>query len=71
MTNDNRIGNQKLELLAVINSKARVFVLASGKIQGEDMAKIFVDVIDSIKKLAAHNPAPFIAKVHKSGNGKI
>ena len=71
VTNDSRIGNRQLELLAVRNSKARVFVLVSGQIKGEEMANIFVAVLDPMKKLVSQHPGPFIAKVYKNGTVKI
>ncbi len=71
VTNDSKIGNRQLELLAVRNSKARVFVLVSGQIKGEDMASIFVGALDSMKKVVAQHPGPFIAKVYKNGTVKI
>ncbi len=71
VTNDSKIGNRQLELLAVRNSKAKVFVLVSGQIKGEDMAKIFVEALEPMKKLVAQQPGPFIAKVYKNGTVRI
>ena len=67
LTADKKIGHRHLEMLAVEQSLARVFVLVSGNITGPDMARIFVDAINPIKRFLLLNEGPFIAKVYKDG----
>ena len=67
LTADKKIGHRHLEMLAVEQSLARVFVLVSGNITGPDMARIFVDAINPIKRFLLLNEGPFIAKVYRYG----
>ncbi len=67
LTADQKIVYRHLEMLAVEQSLARVFVLVSGNITGKDMARVFVEAINSIKRFVSLNSGPFIAKVYKDG----
>jgi PIN like domain len=65
LTKDSRIGRNPLEVLAIAQADARVFILASGNLNLQDMADILVDSLEKIRRLTQGNPAPFIAKIYK------
>ena len=71
LTADLKIRYRKLEMLAVEHSKAKLFVLVSGNLSGDEMASAFVKAIKSIKRIAANQKGPFIAKVYKNGSVKL
>lgn len=70
LTADAKIAKNKLEMLAVQESKARLFVLASGNLTGTQMGEVFTKARESIKSFVSKNPGPFIAKVYKDGTVK-
>jgi len=70
-TKDDRVSRNPLELQAIIQSNARVFILPYGNMTGIDMASIFVNTIEKIEKFAQGNQAPFIAKVYKDKSVKL
>ncbi len=47
-----------------------MFVLVSQNLSGAEMANIFVTAIPTMEKFAAHNLAPFIAKIDRDGKVK-
>jgi hypothetical protein len=65
LTKDSRIGRNPLEVMAIAQANARVFILASGNLKLQDMADILVDSLEKIVRLTQGNPAPFIAKIYK------
>ena len=65
LTKDENIGRNILEVQAIADNKARVFILVSGNLSTQGMIKIFVDAIDKIETIVKGNSAPFIAKVYK------
>lgn len=67
LTKDKRIQHRILEQAAVANSKVRLFALTAGNLQGPEMAGIFVAALPRMTRLVRGNPAPFIAKVTRSG----
>lgn len=67
LTKDRRFHTRELELTAIANSKTRVFKLTAANIQGSDMARIFVQAIRKISRVAIGNSTPFIATVSRSG----
>lgn len=67
LTKDDAIGRRVLEQMAVAESGARVFVLASGNLTGPEMAEIFVMALSRMQRFALGNSQPFIAKVHQRG----
>lgn len=71
LTKDRKFHNRVLEIAAIANSRVRVFKLTAANIQGQEMAAIFVKAISKIERVAAGNPAPFIATVSRSGTVKI
>jgi predicted nuclease of predicted toxin-antitoxin system len=70
LTADKKIAHRRLEMMAVQNSGARMFVLVSGNLSGSEMAQIFVQAVPSMKSFIAKTSAPFIAKIHKDGKVK-
>ncbi|OHB76056.1 MAG: hypothetical protein A2Z34_04185 [Planctomycetes bacterium RBG_16_59_8] len=67
LTKDRRIRYRRHEQVAVKKAMACIFTLTAGDLQGEEMARIFVDALPKmIRFVAKHNP-PFIATVAKSG----
>jgi len=68
LTKDKKIQHRILEQAAVAKSKVRLFALTAGNLQGTEMADIFAKALPAISRLVRGNPAPFIAKVTKSGS---
>ena len=71
LTKDENIGRNILEVQAITDNKARVFILVSGNLSTQGMINIFVDAIDKIEKIVKGNSAPFIAKVYKDSRVTI
>ena len=67
LTKDTRIRYHTVERNALINSRARAFVLVSGNLSGQEMAQISVKALPAIRKFVAQHSPPFIAKVYKDG----
>lgn len=67
LTKDKKIQHRVLEQAAVAKSKTRMFALTGGNLQGTEMAEIFVRALSKMGRLVRGNPAPFIAKVTRSG----
>ena len=70
LTADKKIAHRRLEMMAVQNSGACMFVLVSGNLSGSEMGEIFAQAVPSMKRFFNKTPAPFIAKVHKDGKVK-
>ncbi|MBC8120241.1 MAG: hypothetical protein H7Y22_00200 [Gemmatimonadaceae bacterium] len=64
---DQRIRYNEIEWLAVLNSGAKVFVLVSGNLTGEQQAQAFVQVLKKMKNTATREPKGFIALVYRNG----
>lgn len=71
LTKDDAIGRRLLEQMAVADSGARVFVLASGNLTGLEMADIFVMALSRMQRFSQGNSQPFIAKVYKRGTVRM
>lgn len=56
-----------MERHAVARAKIRMFILASSKLTGEEIAMAFQKALESMLKFMEKNDAPFIAKVYKDG----
>jgi predicted nuclease of predicted toxin-antitoxin system len=65
LTKDKAIAKNQLELMAIASAEVKVFILVSGNLTRQDMADLFVDVLEKLKKFSQGNQAPFIAKVFK------
>lgn len=70
MTKDERIAYRALEQLAVTQANARVFVLVSGNLSGQQMGEAFARALKAMARFGQQHPAPFMAKVYKSGEVK-
>jgi predicted nuclease of predicted toxin-antitoxin system len=68
ITKDERIGRNPLELMAIAESQARVFIFVSGNLKRQQMAEALVQAMAKMTKIAQSNKAPFIAKVYRNGN---
>jgi predicted nuclease of predicted toxin-antitoxin system len=71
LTKDENIGRNILEVQAIADNKARVFILVSGNLSTQGMINIFVDAIEKIEKIVKGHSAPFIAKVYKDSRVTI
>ncbi len=69
LTKDAMIKSRPNEKAALMRSGVRAFILVSANLTGEEMASIFVKAIPAIKKFIAKYPAPFIAKIKRTGSG--
>jgi hypothetical protein len=67
LTKDKRFQNRILELKAIARSRARVFKLTAGTLQGPEMAAIFVKAMTKMERTALSNSGPFIATVTRNG----
>lgn len=67
LTKDRRIRYRTLERAALLMAGVRAFVLTAGDLQGPEMARIFVRALPVITRVTARTPAPFIARVSKTG----
>lgn len=70
LTKDESIGRRELEKVAVFNSDARVFVLVSKDLTGQQMGEAFAQALEAMKRFVERYSAPFIAKVYRSGEIK-
>lgn len=71
LTKDKKIESRPLEVEAIAHAGAKVFILVSGNLTSQQMAKIFVDVLGKLKKVTQGHKAPFIAKIYKDGRVQI
>ena len=71
LTSDKRIRHRALELKALMDAKVRVFVLASGNLQGQEMAEVFVAALPAMKKFLEKHKGPFIARLTRRGDVSI
>jgi predicted nuclease of predicted toxin-antitoxin system len=67
LTKDKKIASRPLELLAVARGNVRLFAFVDGDVPGDVMAQAFVNALEKMQRFIRGNPAPFIAKVDKSG----
>ncbi|MGB3136000.1 MAG: hypothetical protein WBB18_04255 [Nodosilinea sp.] len=67
LTKDANIAKRTPERLAVANADIKMFVLVAQNLPGEDMIEVFRKAFPAMREFARENPAPFIAKVYKSG----
>lgn len=67
LTKDKKIATRSWELKAVTEGNVRLFALVDGNVSGVVMAQAFVKALQNMQRFIRGNPAPFIAKVDKSG----
>jgi predicted nuclease of predicted toxin-antitoxin system len=71
LSKDKRIGSRTLELLAIARAGARVFILGAGNMTGQQMAMVFAGALQKVQRLAASEPAPFVARIPRRGPIKV
>ncbi len=71
LTSDKNISRRKIELLAVVSAKVKVFIVTSEGLTGMGMATLFVSALEKMKRMAKNTPGPFIARVYKDGSVKM
>jgi len=68
VTRDERIRYRVAEKQAIRRAKVRAFVLAAlGNLRAEMLAEIFLKALPKIRRTAAKEKPPFIAKISSSG----
>ena len=67
LTKDDRIRRRPVEREALMQSGARVFILPSGNMSGDEMASAIVKALPKIRRFVASTPPPFIARVSRVG----
>jgi len=67
LTKDRGIRYRAPALVAIRQSASRMFVLTAGDLQGPEMAAAFVRALPRITGFVSRQPAPFIARVTKTG----
>jgi len=68
LTKDKAIRKRPNEMMALVNSGVRAFVLTAGAMTGPDQALLFVRILPQIKVIVEQLPAPFLIRVSKVGN---
>ena len=68
LTKDHRIRYRHVERLALMKAGVAAFILTSGDLQGEEMARIFVKALPRISRFLKNHQKPFIAKITKDGS---
>jgi hypothetical protein len=71
ITKDERIGRNPLELMAIAEFHARVFIFVSGNLKRQQMADALVHAVTKMIKISQSNKAPFIAKVYRDSTVKL
>jgi hypothetical protein len=71
LTKDHGIRKRHVERRAMVEGKVKAFFLVPRKVTGAAQGALFVRALKKMGKLAAGNPAPFIAFVYPSGVAKI
>lgn len=68
LTKDQRLRYRPLEISALRDSAARVFVLTAGNLRGVEIAEAFVLALRRIHNVLRTRPGPFLASVSRSGH---
>jgi hypothetical protein len=56
-----------LERQAIRNANGRAFLLVQGSLSGDEQVSIICKAVPHMLRVLSGTPAPFIAKIHKSG----
>jgi predicted nuclease of predicted toxin-antitoxin system len=67
LTKDVNIGRRHLEVIAIAQHRAKVFVLNSGNLKSKEMADIFVEVLPKLVIFSQNHEPPFIVKINRNG----
>lgn len=68
LTKDHRIRYRQVERMALLRAGVAAFILTSGDLQGEEMARIFVKALPVISRFLRRHRTPFIAKIARNGS---
>jgi predicted nuclease of predicted toxin-antitoxin system len=71
LTKDKRLRYRPLEIAALREAEARVFVLTAGNLRGVEIAAAFVAAIPQMRKILRSWRGPFLARVSRSGHVTI
>lgn len=72
LTKDKAIKRRPNELMALLNSGVRAFVLAAGEMTGQEQAELFVRILPRIRSYVAElGVGPFIVRVTKTGTCEL
>ena len=71
MTKDKAIRRRPNEMMALMNSGVRAFVLVAGEITGADQAALFVRVLPKMIELVNQLAPPFVVRVSKDGRCEV
>lgn len=71
LTKDQKIGSRPLKVTAIARAEVKAFILVSGDLKSQQMANVFANSLEKLKKIANGNQAPFIAKIYKDGKVKM
>jgi hypothetical protein len=71
LTKDKAIQKRPNEMLALVNSGVRAFVLAAGAMTGPDQAALFVRLLPKMISFVEHLPAPFLVRVSRDGSCEV
>lgn len=71
LTKDKNIGRNSLEIQAIAQSNAKVFILVAGNLTRQAMIDIFLKAIAPIERMTQGNHPPFIAKIYKDGRVQL
>jgi predicted nuclease of predicted toxin-antitoxin system len=66
LTKDQRLRYRPLEISALRDSGARVFVLIAGNLRGSEIADIFEAALPRIQRILATRVGPFLARISKN-----
>ncbi len=71
LTKDERISRNRLQRLVVATSRARLLVLVSANLRGDEQGRAFALARQRIRRLVSREAPPFIAKVYRDGRVKL
>ena len=64
-TKDQKLRYRPLEIAALLDSNARVFILIAGNLRGIEIAEVFLTSLPRICKILHARAGPFIARVSR------
>ena len=67
LTKDEHIRYREIERAAVEETGVKLFVLTSGNLTGDEMAKIIVAALPRIERLASKNSGAILARIDRGG----
>jgi PIN domain-containing protein len=67
LTKDDRIRYRPAALESYRRNKVRVFIFGSGEMKAQEMADAFIRALPKIFRLIRNKPAPFFARISRTG----